>query len=57
MNHLDATAPHIRIRAQMGKHVIRGSLIAIGGGMQLRWEQTGGTRGDARRRCSKHRRA
>jgi hypothetical protein len=37
----------------MGKHIIGGPLTGIGGGMQLRWLQTGGKRGDARRRFCK----
>ena len=34
-DHLDATAPNVSTRAQMGKHVICGPLIAIGGGYAI----------------------
>lgn len=38
----------------MGKHIICGPLIVIWGGMQVSWCQTGGKRGDARRRFCKY---
>jgi hypothetical protein len=37
----------------MGKHIVCGPLIVVGPGQQLSWFQTGGKRGDARRRFCK----
>jgi len=37
----------------MGKHIVCGPPIVVGGGMQLSWCQTGGKRGDALWRCCK----